>query len=93
MRASDAYTHQHTAQNRGMEKINWADLHTQAESMGPEERDQLAEKLRQELELEDRPRNSILDFMGVMPWDGRDIDERIRLLREEWDERAERLGY
>ena len=76
-----------------MDKIDWTEIHAQAESMSPEERDQLAEKLRREIESGDRSRNSILDFMGVVPWDGQDIDEKIRLLREEWDGRAAQLGY
>lgn len=51
------------------------------------------EKIRQEIESRDPLRNGLLDFAGVFPWDGQDIDIRVQLLREEWDERAERLGY
>ena len=62
-------------------------------ALSSEERRLLASKPLRDLKVEDRPRKSILDYAGAIPWDGRDVDERIRLLREEWDGRAAQLGY
>ena len=65
----------------------------QASTLTREDRKRLIDDLSQGLQAEEAPRKNFLDYAGAIPWDGRDIDERIRLLREEWDERAERLGY
>ena len=66
-----------------MANVTLAEIVAQAESLSTDERNQLAERLRKEWEAAGRPRGSVLDFMGILPWDGQDIDEKIRRMRDE----------
>lgn len=55
----------------------------QANSLSAEERRLLADKILRDLKVEDRPRRSAIEFLGALPWDGQDIDEKIRRMRDE----------
>ena len=66
-----------------MANVTLAEIVAQAETLSPEERRQLAQRLQQEWEAEGRPRGSVLDFMGALPWDGQDIDRKVRRMRDE----------
>ena len=70
-----------------MVDVTYAKVLAQAESLDPQDRRRLAEKLRQDIEAEAPPRRSVLEILGTLPWDGRDVDQRIRKLRDEWDDR------
>lgn len=70
-----------------MADATYAEVKTQVYTLSREARRRLVDELSRDLQAEDAPRPSILDFAGALPWDGRDVDERIRLLREEWDDR------
>lgn len=66
-----------------MADVTLAEVLAQADALSPEERRLLADKILRDLKVEDRPRRSVMDFAGALPWDGQDIDERIRRLRDE----------
>ena len=66
-----------------MADVSLAEVLAQANALSSEERRLLSNKLLRDPKVEDRPRKSILDYAGAIPWDGRDIDERIRKIREE----------
>ena len=70
-----------------MANVTLSEVKAQADSLSREDRQRLVDDLKHDLWAEEAPGPSILDFAGALPWDGRDIDERIRLLREEWDDR------
>lgn len=70
-----------------MANVTYAEVKAQASNLSREDRRLLVDELSRDLQADEAPRKSILDFAGALPWDGRDIDERISLLREEWDDR------
>lgn len=65
-----------------MSNVTLAELVAQAEA-SPEKRQEVIEMLRSEIQDKDAPPRSITEFFGVVPWDGQDIDEKIRRMRDE----------
>lgn len=65
-----------------MANVTLAELVAQAE-INPEKRQELIEMLRREIQDKGTPRRSITEFFGLIPWDGQDIDEKIRRMRDE----------
>ena len=70
-----------------MDNVTLAEVKTQADLLSPEDRRRLIEELGRDLQAQQAPRRSIMEFAGAIPWDGQDVDERVRRLREEWNDR------